>query len=252
MVLAINIGNTMIAAALGDRESFTTTRILVLASEAAEFTKRLEEFIETQATKVSGAIIASVNPNMTEMVERVVTKLFGVSPFHVSTSLDMRLDLSNYDTSLIGSDRIAVCEAAICKYALPAVVFDFGTATTINVIDKSGKYLGGSILPGLLTGAKALAVNTALLPLSGLTDQFEPVPLIGQNTMECIQSGIIHGNAAMFDGMIERISQQIGEVSVIVTGGYAKYLLPMCRSAHVYDENLLITGLYELYKGNVG
>jgi len=242
----------MIAVALGHKDSFKTTRILAQQANAAHFTKQLEEFVKTETeVEMDGAIIASVNTSLTDIVEQAVTNLPGAVPLMVSASLKMRLDLSGYDTSLIGSDRIAACEAALCKYPLPAIVFDFGTATTINVIDKDGKYLGGSILPGLLTGAKALSSNTALLPLLSVpAEQTELVPLIGTNTMECIQSGTIHGNAAMFDGMIARISQQVGGATVIATGGYAKYVLPLCCSTYVYDEHLLITGLYELHGGN--
>ena len=264
MILAVSIGNTNTALALKqDGQPLRTARYRTGGGEYGMMSEyrmseyrimeELEEFLSgAEGEPVTGAVISSVNPELTGAFERAVKDLLGAAPLRVSAQMNMKLDLSCYDTGLIGSDRIAVCEAAVHKYKLPAIVFDFGTATTINVIDKNGRFSGGSILPGLITGAKALAGNTAQLPLSD-PDMLEKTaaPLIGRDTRECIKSGVIHGNAAMFDGMTERIQEHTGEARVIVTGGGAEYVLPFCRAAYVYEPELLVEGLFFLYNLNL-
>jgi len=249
MILAMNIGNTSFVVAIRKGENLNVRRCLTAKIQSKlDFINVINRFIGefgVKTTDFTGAVICSVSPGLTDFLHDVVKDLLGVSPLIVDSYMDMKLDLSNYDTKLIGSDRIAVCEAAISKYSLPAIVFDFGTATTINVIDENNRYLGGSIMSGLMTGINSLAKNTAQLPA---VDLEENVNLIGRNTKDCLTSGAIFGNAAMFDGMVLRIEKEIKrKTNVIVTGGYAGFVLPFCNCEHVFDKELLVYGLFELY-----
>jgi type III pantothenate kinase len=199
-------------------------------------------------SSITDAIIASVNPNLTGCLQKAVTEIFSFMPKIVTAAMKMHLDLSHYDTDLLGSDRIAVCEAAIAKYKAPLIVFDFGTATTVNVVDGCKRFLGGAILPGLTMGINALSKETALLPLIELSPQS---PLIGKNTQECIASGAIYGSAAMLDGIVARIEKSLGqEITVVVTGGNATYVVPACEKKFYHEPDLLVEGLYCLYQKN--
>ncbi|MDR2903502.1 MAG: type III pantothenate kinase [Clostridiales bacterium] len=199
-------------------------------------------------SSVADGILSSVNPLLTGALENAVRDLFLFRPKIVTPAMKMRLDLSPYDADLIGSDRIAVCEAAVANDQAPLIVFDFGTATTVNVVGEQSRFLGGAILPGLTMGVDALSRNTAMLPLIELSQQ---TPLIGKNTRECIVSGALFGGAAMLDGMAARVEKSLGQsVTVIVTGGNAAYIAPICERQICFAPDLLVEGLYCLYHEN--
>lgn len=252
MVLAMNIGNTNITVGIKQNGSINAMRrTSSLFTSEDDFSQFINLFIDETAiwkSIIDSVIISSVNPKLTHYLEESAKKIFSLSPLTVCASTSMKLNLSGYDTSLIGSDRIAVCEAAAVLYALPAIVFDFGTATTINIIDENSRFLGGSILPGLMMGINSLAKNTALLPHSEVPSS---VVLIGRNTRECIASGAVFGNAAMLDGMTARIESLLGKkASIIVTGGNANYILPHCETKVIYHPELLLEGLFCIISNN--
>ena len=251
MILAINIGNTNLTLALktSGRDMNITRHPAHMFNTAAQFSKIITETIP-KLEDVSGVVVSSVNPNRTDALNTALVGLFSFAPLNISADISMRLNLNFYNKTQLGSDRIAVCEGAISKYSLPAIVFDFGTATTINVINSDGSFLGGSILPGVVMGAQALATNTAMLPALKLQPQSE-LPLIGRNTEECILSGVVLGNAAIVDDMTARIEEQLGlRATVILTGGSAHLAAPYCRTKIISDDNLLADGLFELWKKN--
>ena len=248
MIIAMSIGNTNFV--LGTKED----NQISVGRYPAKLIGSKEDFIKiitdsTDIKKVKGIIISSVNPGLTPYLTEAVKIIFSLSPVIVNSDLKMKLDLSLYDTKLLGSDRIAVCEAAAGRYKEPAVIFDFGTATTINVIDSGNKFLGGSILPGISMGLNALYKDTAQLPDIALS---AASPLMGLNTKDCITSGAVFGNAAMLDGMVQRIEDSLSEkTAVIVTGGNAGNILPVCRTKVIFIPELLISGLFELYESNL-
>jgi len=250
MVLAMNIGNTNLSIGLMEGGYINATRYpidFILSQDG--LMKVIRQPLAGTTESVTGVIISSVNPNLTEHLENAAKELFAVSPLIVNTSMRMKLNLSCYDTGLIGSDRIVVCEAAISKYDMPLIVFDFGTATTINVVDGNGRFIGGSILPGLMMGINALAQDTAQLPHIELTSY---ASLAGRNTQECISSGAIFGNAALVDGMSDRIEELLGQnATVIITGGNANYVIQACQTKAIHSPDLLLEGLYILYQYNI-
>jgi type III pantothenate kinase len=138
--------------------------------------------------------------------------------------------------------------AALEEYQLPLVIVDMGTATTISVIDRDRRFVGGVIYPGVRVSLDALTSNAS--KLNGISIE-EPRNLIGRNTVECMQSGVIYGNAAMVDGVVERIEEELGTgVTVIATGGWSGKIIPHCRHEIIRDENLLLKGLLVIYKKN--
>jgi len=138
--------------------------------------------------------------------------------------------------------------AALREHKPPMIIIDMGTATTMMVLDQTGAFIGGSIIPGVKISMDALTDRTALLPGLQLD---QPKRAIGRNTIDCMRSGIMMGTACLLDGMIQRMEEELGmKATVIATGGIAKFILPMCRTSIVYDKDLLLKGLAILYREN--
>ena len=150
--------------------------------------------------------------------------------------------------SSVGADLICSCVAANALYSAPSLIIDIGTATKMIVTNKSGAFIGVSIIPGVMMGLNALADGTAQLPKISLE---APATVIGKNTVDCMKSGVIFGNASMIDGMISRINREVGEeLPVIVTGGYADAIAPHCEHKMTLDKNLVLKGLNIIYHKN--
>ena len=132
---------------------------------------------------------------------------------------------------------------------LPLLVVDMGTATTMSVINEKEEFIGGAIMPGLRLSLEALSSKASLLPH---IDLIPPKSVIGRNTVDAMDSGIIYGAASMLDGMIDRIQQELGQpVQAVATGGLSKNVTPNCRHSIIQDPNLLLKGLRILYYKNV-
>ena len=162
----------------------------------------------------------------------------------VKTGLNIKID----NPAQLGADLVAGAVGAIDEYTMPCVIIDMGTASTISVLDRSGAFLGGAIAAGVRLTLKALAENTAQLPSISIE---APSAVIGSNTVECMQSGLVYGTAAMLDGLLDKIEQELGETpTVVATGGMSKEIIPHCRRNIIYNENLLLDGLRIIYEKN--
>ena len=163
----------------------------------------------------------------------------------IKTGLHIAID----NPAQLGADLVCVSVAALEKYPLPSIVIDMGTATTISAMDRHGKMLGGSILPGVRISLEALTARTAQLPQIDLSAP--PQSVIGANTIDCMKSGALYGTASMLDGMIDRYRAELGEdLTVIATGGLAKSITALCHNDMVLDENLVLEGLRILFQKN--
>ena len=162
----------------------------------------------------------------------------------VKTGLNILIE----NPSQTGADLVVGCVAALRQYKPPMIVVDMGTATTMVVLDEKGALIGGCICPGVKISMDALTDRTALLPGLQLG---QPKKAIGRNTIDCMRSGIMMGTACMLDGMIERMETELGsKTTVVVTGGIAKFVIPMCKTPMVYEKDLIIKGLAALYREN--
>ena len=138
--------------------------------------------------------------------------------------------------------------AALREHKPPLIVVDMGTATTMTVLDESGALIGGCICPGVKISLDALTERTALLPGLQLD---QPRKAIGRNTIDCMRSGIMMGNACMLDGMVRRMEEELGQkATIVITGGIAKFVAPLCKTSMIYDKDLLLKGLAFLYREN--
>ena len=148
----------------------------------------------------------------------------------------------------LGADLIAGAVAALDEYEPPFIIIDLGTATTFSYVNEKKQFKGGVIMPGAITALNSLVSGTSQLIRISLE---APKKVIGSNTIDSMKSGIIYGNAAMIDGMIERIEEEMSrELLTIATGGLAKVIVPYCKKNIVVDDSLLIKGLGLIYEKN--
>ena len=251
MILAIDIGNTNIV--LGCVEGKKTFFIERLSTDKAKTEleyavslKNVLEIYEIPVDQIEGGIISSVVPQVTELcrsaAEKVIKKPVKVVGPGVKTGLNIKLD----DPATAGSDLVVVAVAALNEYTCPQIVIDMGTATTMSVLDQKGCFIGGVILPGLRTSLDALVSNAAQLSQTSLAT---PKKVIGKNTLDCLRGGMIYGNAASIDGMIERMEEELGcKCTIVATGGLAQAVIPHCRHNIIIDEDLLLKGLQIIYE----
>ena len=161
----------------------------------------------------------------------------------IKTGMNILMD----NPKTVGSDLIVDAVAAIRDYPCPIIVIDMGTATTMSVVDPAGNYIGGTILPGLRISLDTLSSKTAQLPSISLD-----IPQKGhreKNTIDCMRSGIMYGNAGMIDGLIDRIEEELGQpASLVATGGLSRFIMPLCRHQIQYDEALMLKGLLILFE----
>ena len=253
MILTVDIGNSNIV--LGGVEE---EQILFEARLRTDPTKTSDEYCidlkmilevyDVKPADVEGAIIASVVPQVLNSMQTALKKLTGKTALVVGPGLKTGLNIKVENPSQTGADLVVGCVAALREHQAPLIVIDMGTATTIVVLDKDGDFIGGSISPGVKISMDALTDRTALLPGLQLD---QPKKAIGRNTIDCMRSGIMLGNACMLDGMVERMEAELGyKTTVVATGGIAKFVLPLCRREMIYDKDLLVKGLAILYREN--
>lgn len=198
--------------------------------------------------RIEGGIISSVVPELKIVMGRAMEELTGKRFLVVGSGIKTGLNIKMDNPSQLGADLVADAVAALSKYQPPLVFFDMGTATTLSVIDRQGSYIGGMIIPGLRLSVDSLSARAAQLPYINLDG---PEQLIGTNTISCMQAGAIYSNAAMIDGLLERVEEELGEpVTAVATGGLMAAVLPYCKRKVDYDENLMLEGLRILYHKN--
>ena len=254
MILAIDIGNTNIVLGCLEREDdvtfverLSTDRGRTVLEYAISI-KNVLELYNIEPRRLEGAIISSVVPPITRIVREAVYKITGCQALVVGPGLRTGLHILMDNPAQVGSDLVVDAVAAIHEHPAPLVVIDMGTATTLSVVDKDKNYIGGMIVPGMRGSLDSLVSRAA--KLSNI-DLEPPRRLIGKNTAECMKSGLVHGNAALLDGLIDRIEAELGQpVTVVATGGLAPLVVPFCRKKITVDDALLLKGMLILYRKN--
>lgn len=253
MILTIDIGNTNTV--LGCWKSgglILTLRIHTDRDRTAdEYSLLIGGLLRDRGLEpgeVSGGILSSVVPELRNVMKNAMELLTGRTFLCVGAGLKTGLDIRMDNPAQLGADLVVDAVAALAKYEPPLVIFDMGTATTMSVIDESGAYRGGMIIPGLRLSVDALSARAAQLPYIHLGD---PPHFIGSNTIDCMQSGAVYGSALMIDGLIARAAEELGRpVTAVATGGLMSLIHSYCRADLHYDEDLMLEGLYILYKKN--
>lgn len=251
MILAIDVGNTNIVAALMENGNILASDRFETGKQEQEgyHLKHLHAFVQKYAScKPTGCIIASVVPSVNEFLMRGCESLIGSTPLMVSHEVlpDVKV---RYDfPEKLGADLVADAYGAMCRYGAPVCVIDIGTATTFSIMNEKKEYLGGVIAPGPYTSMRGLVQAASLLPDTEFTVSDR---IYGKNTVECMNIGLFTTHAAMIDGMIERINDALQmELTYVITGGPAKDIVPLCKKTLVLDDDLLHYGLYCIYMAN--
>lgn len=254
MVLTIDIGNTNIV--IG---GYINDKLELVARINTEKNRTEDEYIvlirdiiiskSHTLDEIEGAIISSVVPQTTYILKNALDIAFNIDTIIVSMNINTGITLKSASPNEVGADFICGLAGVIDKYELPCLVIDFGTATKTSVINKEKQFIGASIMPGIGISLDALASRTAQLPNINLNAP--PDSIMGNNTIDCMKSGVIYGNACMVDGIIRRHKEELGEdIRVIATGGLAKHIVKHCNEEIIYDRDLLLEGLNKLYKMN--
>jgi type III pantothenate kinase len=253
MLLAVDVGNTeTVLGVFRDEELAWHWRLATVPERSAdELALLFGGFLEGQGLSfdrnVTGVVISSVVPTATQSLREMVRGYFHFAPVVVEPGVKTGVPVLTDNPKEVGADRIVNALAAFSKYGGPAIVVDFGTATTFDAISEGGEYLGGAIAPGIQISARALYERTARLPRIELA---APRSVVGKNTVESLQSGIVFGYSAMVDGMVERMAKELGTPTVIATGGLASMVIEECRTVDHHDPWLTLEGLRLVFEKN--
>ena len=263
MLLAIDVGNTQTVIGMFAPSSSTSAdppellhhwRIASNEERTAdELALMIAQLLELQGfdidRTVTGLAVASVVPRTTAALRDMTEKWFPVKTVIVEPGIRTGMPILYDNPKDVGADRIADAVAAYEMYGGPTIVVDFGTATTVEAISASGEYLGGAIMPGIEISLDALFGRAAALRRVELV---EPRNVIGKNTFESIQSGAVYGFAAQVDGLCGRFEGELGESTVVATGGLAGLIAPLTDSIDHHEPWLTLYGLRIIYERNTG
>jgi len=253
MILAIDTGNTNVV--LGCIENGEVRSVARMATDihrtADEYAVAMRDILAFHGVDVSrleGAILSSVVWPLNTTLRRAVKQLIGTEPLAVGRGLKTGLDIRIDDPGQVGADLVVGAVAGLALCEPPLILIDMGTATTLTAVDAAGRFVGGAIVPGLRLSMEALSQGTSQLPRVSLE---APVKCIGTNTVASMQSGAIFGTAAMIDGMIDRMEEELGSsATVIATGGLAGCVVACCRREIRWEPDLLLKGLAVLWEKN--
>jgi len=246
MILAVDVGNTQTVLGLIEggaiREHWRIATDATLTAD--ELRVKVGALLAAEGlgwTNVSRIALSSVVPALTASYEEMAERATGGLPMVVGPGIKTGMPIRYDDPREVGADRIVNGVAALDAFGAPVMVVDFGTATTLDVIDEEGSYLGGAIAPGVETSAEALFSRAARL---AKVDLEPPSRVIGRTTRESVQAGLMLGEAAMVDGLVRRAWQEIGqECPVVATGGLAERMAPLCETIGHVDMDLTLKGL---------
>lgn len=253
MLLAVDIGNTNIA--LGVFDGNNIVRHWKIRSDREKTSDEYEIILlnllsmaHLEAESVDSVIISSVVPPLTPAFENLSKNLLKIKPLVVGPGLRTGMPILYENPQEVGADRVVASVAAFDKYGGPAIIVDFGTATTFDAVSEKGDYLGGSIAPGIQIAAEALYLKTAKLPRIEIK---KPKTAVGRTTVTSMQSGLYFGYIGLISNIIKEISKELGAgVKIIATGSFASEIYPDIGSIDYLEPFLVLEGLRIIHERN--
>ena len=253
MLLVVNVKNSNIT--LGGYNGVKLCFVAKMLSEkkytADQYAIQLKEILALHSFSVDeldGAIIGSVVPELIMPLKDAILLLSGIKPLVLGPGLKTGLNILIDNPAELGADLVAAAVAALSLYPAPCIIYDFGTATTISVIDKGRNFIGGMISAGVSVSLEAITNNAALLTHVSMET---PPSIIGKNSIHSLQAGIIYGTAAMVDDLSVRIEEEVGsKATVIVTGDLVNQIIFAVQRKVILNEYLVLEGLRIIYEKN--
>lgn len=254
MIICMDVGNTNIKYAVFDGDN-----LIMSFRVATEHKKTSDEYggqlisilgnNKINASEIKGGIISSVVPQLDYTLERMCLTYLKIKPLQLVPGLKTGLNLRVDNAKEVGADRVVNNVAAIRKYGAPLIIIDFGTATTFNVIDNKGEFIGGVIAPGIKGSLDSLVNGTAKLPRVEIE---RPASVIGKNTVTNMQSGIVFGFAGLVEYIVKKIKRELKSenITTVATGGFSEVIAKEISCIDRIDKLLTLEGLKYLYDIN--
>jgi len=254
MLLAVDVGNTQTTIGMFERERLEQHwRISSSADRTADELALIIQGLLGQvglsfSRQITGVVIASVVPRLTQAMREMTERYFRFPPVIVEPGVKTGMPILTDNPKEVGADRVVNSVGAFEQYGGPCIVVDFGTATTFDAVSAKGEYLGGSIAPGVEISTNALVNAGAMLRR---VEYILPRSVIGKTTVEAIQSGVIYGFAGQVDAIVERMAKELGgKVEVVATGGLAPVIMPETVTIDHHEPWLTLLGLHIIYERN--
>jgi type III pantothenate kinase len=252
MILTLDVGNTNITCGIFDgeelRASFRiTTKLPRTSDEYGMMLCNMIEKNELTVSDIKDAIICSVVPNVMHSLQGGVVKYLHITPLIVEAGIKTGIRIVTPNPQQIGADRIVDAVAAYEIYGGPVLVIDYGTATTYDLVDASGAFLGGITAPGIRISAKALWEDAAKLPEIEIK---KPDKVLGKDTITSMQSGLVYGQIGQTEYIIKKVKEEMGldNIKVVATGGLGRIIANETEAIDVYDPTLTLKGIHIVYK----
>ena len=252
MILALDVGNTNITCGVFDGDTIKasfriTTKMPRTSDEYAMIIMTLLEKNEVSVPEIHDAIICSVVPNIMHSLQNALIKYFNIKPIIVGVGIKTGIRIATSNPQQIGADRIVDAVAAYELYGGPVIVIDFGTATTYDMVDAEGPFMGGITAPGIRISAKALWEDTAKLPEIEIK---KPDTILGKDTITSMQSGLVYGQIGQTEYIIKKTKEETGltDAKVVVTGGLGRIISGETSTVDVYDPDLTLKGINLVYQ----
>ena len=250
MLLAIDVGNTNTVLGMFEGERLTASwRIKSDAQTTADEMALTYRGLLASEGDVTGIALCSTVPAVLREMRLMLDRYFrDIHTVIVEPGTKTGVPVLTDNPKEVGADRIVNTIAAHHQFGGPCIVVDFGTSTNLDVVSAKGEFLGGALAPGIEISLDALAARAAQLRKVELV---RPRSAIGKNTVEALQSGALYGFAGQVDGLVDRITAELGEVTAVVaTGGLAPIVVPESRRITHHDPELTLTGLRLVYQKN--
>lgn len=248
-IIAIDVGNSETTVGVGNNSTWKsyryTTRKTITSDELLMMFKTTIDPDSINSENLDGSIICSVVPQITDSVAEATKRFTSKSVHIVGPGIKTGLKVNIDNPKELGPDRIANSVGGYKNAEKSVIIVDLGTATTFDVVNDNKEYLGGSIAPGIKISLEALTSKTSSLKSVELLN---PKSVVGKNTYEAVQSGLIFGHASMIDSMLEKIILEIGiNPKIIITGGLGDIIQPILNVDTEYSKDLTLNGLEEIY-----